>query len=507
MDRRKYLIVISGLPALLLVLAFSAESVLFAKSCGKSAPRAKPQRRKAGESFPPLPLPATPLRRTEKKRPPAPPALVGKLQYGKRVWKTDEHGRRYSFLDWTTDPMDIRQLVRHTNRELGIRYRPIGTNFAKFTYNPAEIPILYLTGHEGFTLSEENRQRLRWFIQDGGYLIGDACCGSKEFTEAFVREIKKILPNRPLHALAADHPVFSSYHQIKAMDYMVEGKRTGKKAPYLLGINIGCRTAVMLTPFDLSCGWDGHDHEAGERVVVADARRLAVNLMTYCLANYQLGRFLATQKVYYQEGEPTRDQFVFGQVVHEGDWDPVPNGVMSLLKFATTNSTLEVQFKRKAVDLRKPETLDHALLYMTGHYDFRLTDGEVSGLRNYLRHGGVLLADACCGRKSYDAAFRREMKRVLPEFELKPIPLSHPVFSARAVVRRVSYSGIVAAQEKGLATPQLEGISVGGSLAVIYSRYGLGTSWDGQVRPYARCYSTGDGLKLGLNTLIYALTH
>ena len=36
-----------------------------AASCGPP-PRAKPQRRTGGESFPPLPLPVTPLRRTEK---------------------------------------------------------------------------------------------------------------------------------------------------------------------------------------------------------------------------------------------------------------------------------------------------------------------------------------------------------------------------------------------------------------------------------------------------------
>ena len=49
--------------------------------CGPP-PQAKPQSRTGGESFPPLPLPATPLRRTEKKRPPAPPSLVGKMALG-----------------------------------------------------------------------------------------------------------------------------------------------------------------------------------------------------------------------------------------------------------------------------------------------------------------------------------------------------------------------------------------------------------------------------------------
>ncbi len=50
------------------------------------APQAKPQRRAGGESFPPLPLPVTPLRRTEKKREPAPPALIAKVAYGPLSW-------------------------------------------------------------------------------------------------------------------------------------------------------------------------------------------------------------------------------------------------------------------------------------------------------------------------------------------------------------------------------------------------------------------------------------
>ena len=84
----------SGWVALLLAAAFlllPGVVALGAASCGPPPP-AKPHRRKAGESFPPLPLPATPLRRTERKRPPAPQVNIldargnsvhkGKLEYG-----------------------------------------------------------------------------------------------------------------------------------------------------------------------------------------------------------------------------------------------------------------------------------------------------------------------------------------------------------------------------------------------------------------------------------------
>ncbi|MGB3087082.1 MAG: hypothetical protein WBC53_05055, partial [Phycisphaerae bacterium] len=50
-----------------LVASLAVEAAAQPRTCGPP-PQATPQRRTAAESFPPLPLPATPLRRTEKKR-------------------------------------------------------------------------------------------------------------------------------------------------------------------------------------------------------------------------------------------------------------------------------------------------------------------------------------------------------------------------------------------------------------------------------------------------------
>ena len=477
-------------------------------NCGGGPPKAKPHRRKAGESFAPLPLPATPLRRTEKKRPPSPPPLVGKMEYGKVVWKTDQRGRRYSYLDWMTDPQDIHNLLRWTNAQLGIKYKPITTKFHSFSYDPAEIPILYLSGHQGFEWTDEYRKNVRWFLQDGGYLIGDACCGSKPFAQSFMKEVSSIFPNREFKPLQSDHPVFSCFYDIKKVQYNEGKKKTRVAAPYVLGISIGCRTCVMLTPYDMSCGWDGHEHDKGPRIAINDAKRLGANMITYCLANYQLGRFLSTEKVYYEKEEPTRDEFVFGQVVHGGDWDPDPSAVANLLKFVGSHSTMEVQFKRANVDLRKAtDALQYPFLYLTGHGDFRLTEQEVQSLRRYLTSGGVLLADSCCGRTNFDRSFRRELRRVLPDKKLSKLPANHPLYSARATIRTVRYTDLVRQTQGGLNTPHLEGITLGGTLCVIYSPYDLGCGWEEQVHPYSKGYSSADALKIGMNVLVYSMTH
>jgi len=42
---------------------------------------------------------------------------------------------------------------------------------------------------------------------------------------------------------------------------------------------------------------------------------------------------------------------------------------------------------------------------------------------------------------------------------------------------------------------------------VIYSPYGLGTQWDGMERPFAKCYSSEDALRIGMNAIVYSMTH
>ena len=46
----------------------------------------------------------------------------------------------------------------------------------------------------------------------------------------------------------------------------------------------------------------------------------------------------------------------------------------------------------------------------------------VSALRAFLNRGGTLFANNGLGLKTFDAAARRELKRILPDAQLAPIP-------------------------------------------------------------------------------------
>ncbi|HNX26056.1 MAG TPA: DUF4159 domain-containing protein, partial [Phycisphaerae bacterium] len=446
-------------------------------------PRAKPQRRTGGESVPPLPLPATPLRRSEKKRQPAPPAIVGMIRFDSGRMRL-EGSSRVRVDDFPTTQVDIEPLMRELQSRLHLRYRYMETTFGSFSWDASELPVLYITGWTPLPdLPDETVAKLRRYLYDGGTLILHAQCGRREFTDSARRLIARILPNRQLTLLDSDSPIYASYYNITSAKIRKDDEplRTLPVPPPLEAVYLGCRPAIMLSAWDLNCSWDVEKYPivGGTLYHRDDGLKLGLNIITYVLANFQYARAWSVEKRYTQTNAPRRDSLTIAQVVHNGDWDPTPNALPNLLKYIQANTTLNVQFDRKTVPLDNIEIFDYPLLYMTGLRDFTLTDAEVDGLQKYLQRGGVLLADSAAGNAAFDHAFRREIKRVLPAAKFKTLPLDSPVYQMPYKITSVAYTPLVQAQNKGLAVPLLETISADeGQTSVIYSSLGLASGWE-----------------------------
>ena len=164
----------------------------------KPPPRAKPHRRGAAESLPPLPLPATPLRRSERKRQPSPPGLVGMINFSESGFKIVD-GQRRQVSAFPTTQIDIERLMSFTNHRLNIRYRYLSMTLAKFSWDPTELPLLYITGWTPVPkLSDELMAKLRRYLYDGGTLVVHAQCGRKEFRDTARQMIQDLFPDRRL---------------------------------------------------------------------------------------------------------------------------------------------------------------------------------------------------------------------------------------------------------------------------------------------------------------------
>lgn len=466
-------------------------------------PQAKPQRRNAGEGFPPLPLPATPLRRSEKKREPSPPALVGAITFSAAAFKDNKSS-------WQTTIIDIERWVHWTNNQLGQKYRFVNTDFSKFSYDPTELPILYFTGWNAMpALDDGTVANLRRYLMDGGTLVVHSNCGRPEFNDSFRREAHRIFPDRELAPIPTDHPLFSSFAPISDMRVRKNSEPFKKIPPYLETINIGTRAAIIFSPIDLSCGWDIDKNpiEGATAYHQQDALKMASNIVTYALAEYQYGRFFDHEKIYHQQDNATRDQLVIGQVVHNGDWDCTPHGIPNLLKTIDQSTTLNVQFKRIPVDPDKDDIFKFPVLMMIGQRNFTLSDAGRKRLREYLDNGGVLWVDCAVGSSEFDNAFRKEIAKLYPERKLKTLPADHPVFKFVADSTQVSLSSLGQQLFPSVHTPQIEVIEVDGLLPVVYSRLSLSAGWEKLPRAYNVGYSDDDSIKIGVNLLMYLVTH
>ncbi len=489
--------------AAILGLAATSAPAKFLNPKAWIPPRAHHVRLAGGEATAPLPLPATPQRRSEHHRQPAPPALIGMMDLnviqGHRV------------VNYPTEIIDIETLMRWTNAQLGLHYRYVQVDPARFSYNPTQLPVLYLTGWTPLPkFSAAVMARLRGYILDGGTLLINASCGRPEFNDSVITLVHALFPDHPFAPLPLDDPLFHNLNQITSLRVRQGAGAWKQMPPYLEAMYIGCRAGIIFSPVDLSWGWSAAKRPIPGGILYAqsDALRLGANILTYVLANFQYGRAFPIQNIYQQAHRPTRDQLVVAQIINNGDWNPTPHGLPRLLKFINQNTTLSVQFKRATVTLDHLRAGMYPLLYMTGLRNFAWTSTEIANLHNYLHAGGVLLADDAMGAAAFDTAFHSQLKRVLPHHELKMVPLDSPLYHDVFPLKHVEFSPVVTSAAPDLHRPVLQAIFIDGAPAVIYSgRISLSNGWEDLPNPYAKAYATKDSLQLGANILVYALTH
>ena len=74
-------------------------------------------------------------------------------------------------------------------------------------------------------------------------------------------------------------------------------------------------------------------------------------------------------------------------------------------------------------------------------------------------------------------------------------------------VPTVQYTPLVAREKPELKAPYLEGISIGGDLRIIYSPYDLHAGWSGCEHPMMRGLQPASATAIGLDLIVYAVTH
>ena len=471
-------------------------------------PKASPRRISGGEGVPPLPLPATPLRRSERKRDPSPPKVIGKVVWGESASFKYDTGQSTEIADWNLCPGDLQGVMQRAGGALGMPCGSEAVNLAQFDGDPAKMPVLFFSGTRTLKVDAKQAAQLRAYALNGGMIVFDSIAGSPYYYASVRKLVEMAFPEYTLRTIPLDHPLFNMLVDARKVRYAanVEGN-----TPVLEGIYVGCRTAVVISKFGLGCGWDGHEVPGIAKAAYYDvnsANKLGVNLIAYALGYANVGREESKPELFgaLDEKHPT-DEFVFAQIKHEGAWNNHPGGAAALLRQLRQHTSLRVSLKRVPVTPGVDDLSAYGFLYLAGLDDFVWDGKAVSSLKAFLARNGTLVINNGLGLHTFDAAVRRELKKLLPDVTLEPLPATHPLFNNVFPLRTTKYTAAVRAEKGDLTAPYLEGIALNGDVRVIYSPFDLEAGWQGCDHPQARAFEAESAMQLGINIAMYAATH
>ena len=174
------------------------------------------------------------------------------------------------------------------------------------------------------------------------------------------------------------------------------------------------------------------------------------------------------------------------------------------------------------LDLTDEALFDYPFIYMLEVGNLIFSEEEVEALRSYLLRGGFLMVDDFWGEREW-ANWVMQIERVLDpdEFPMAELPLTHPIFNCVFVLDEKpqvpnpghwSYTG-GDTSEMGAesATPHYKGIhdKNGRLMVVVCHNTDLGDGWEreGWNEDYFREISAKKAYPMGINIVVYALTH
>jgi len=159
------------------------------------------------------------------------------------------------------------------------------------------------------------------------------------------------------------------------------------------------------------------------------------------------------------------------------------------------------------LDLEDPRIFENPVIYMSEPGYWTTDEREATNLRTYLLKGGFIIFDDFDG----DAEWRNlvtQMKVVLPEHDFIRLDVTHPIFQ--------SFYGL---KSLNIPHPMLPGIEPvflglfnnnrqsGRMLAIANWNNDIGDYWEWSAEGLYGEASTADAYRLGVDLLVYEMTH
>ena len=183
-----------------------------------------------------------------------------------------------------------------------------------------------------------------------------------------------------------------------------------------------------------------------------------------------------------------------------------PQADMHLPKILESLTALEPNLDvSNILDLEDPEIFKNPILYMWEPGGWRITDEGAKNLRNFMLKGGFVVFDDFEANQWYN--FEEQFLRAMPEAEFIELDTSHRLFHAFFDLDNLNLP-----HPSVNVTPRFLGVFEDNDpekrmMALVCYNSDVAEYWEWSASGVFPVDTTNDAYKLGINYMIYALTH
>jgi hypothetical protein len=194
-----------------------------------------------------------------------------------------------------------------------------------------------------------------------------------------------------------------------------------------------------------------------------------------------------------------------GDIGHFGWCHNYPQSDEHFNEFLRNATGIDIEIPSyRIVELGSDEVFDYPFAYVSEPGEMALTEQEVVNLREFVNRGGFILMDDFDGVWQFET-MRSQVERAFPDKYFGPLPLAHGSYRAlfdlpdlERMARHVPGDEIV-----------YYGLFDDDDYLVIAAGHNndLANFWDWYGDPYYPLDAAADAFRLGINFVIWAMTH
>ncbi len=183
--------------------------------------------------------------------------------------------------DWYSDPSSLPNVLRAAREWARIDVAPREAVVEVMDPELFSYPYLYMTGHGNISFSIEEAERLREYLQAGGFLHADDNYG---MDDSFRREMKKVFPGEEMVEVSFGHDIYR--WPFSFPDGLPKIHEHHGGPPQGLGYFSQGRLVVFYSfNTDLGDGWEDPDVHEDPPEKREAALRMGVNILAYAVTH------------------------------------------------------------------------------------------------------------------------------------------------------------------------------------------------------------------------------